>query len=275
VSHSPSYNLPVQSKIAHLATQSVRYIEAGAGKPLVLLHGFPLSAEQWLPQLARVPPGWRFVAPDLRGFGGAEPGPVPGGVTMETYATDVIELMLHLEIPSAVVVGLSMGGYVALAMARRAASRLNGLVLADTRAAADSEEGRVARDRMMAILGRDGPSGVAREMLPKLLGVTSQREQPDLTDAVRRLIESHAPAGMAAAIGAMKARPDSTQLLATLTCPITVICGAEDVITTPVESEGMQRANPSARLVIIPGAGHLSNLEHPTAFAAAMVSNTQ
>jgi pimeloyl-ACP methyl ester carboxylesterase len=261
----------MRSRIAHLSTQSVRYLEAGQGRALVLLHAFPLSAEQWLPQMAQVPPGWRFIAPDLRGFGGVDPGPVAGGITMDSYAADVLELMLHLEVPSAVVAGLSMGGYVALAVARRAPARLAGLVLADTRATADTLEGRAARDRMLAILERDGPDGVAREMLPKLTGVTSQRNQPDLHDAIRQIIVGNTPAGMAAAIRAMKERPDSSALLPTIACPTTVICGVEDVITVPTESESMHRAIPGARLALLPSAGHLANLENAEAFTAALI----
>jgi pimeloyl-ACP methyl ester carboxylesterase len=264
----------MRSSVAHLSTSSVRYLEAGSGRALVLLHAFPLSAEQWLPQLARVPPGWRFVAPDLRGFGGAEPGPVPGGITMDTYAADVIELMAHLEIPSAVIAGLSMGGYVAFAIARRAPARVAGLVLADTRAAADTADGRAARDRMLALVARDGPPGVAREMLPKLLGETTRRDQPDLIDAVQRLIEHNAPDGIAAAVRAMKDRPDSTPMLSSFTYPVTVVCGEEDVITTVSESDAMHRAIPGSRFVRIPAAGHLSNLENPAAFTAALTTNT-
>jgi len=261
----------MRSRTANLSTQSFRYLEAGQGRPLVLLHGFPLSAEQWLPQLAQVPAGWRFIAPDLRGFGGADPGLVPNGITMDSYAKDVVELMLHLDVSTAVVAGLSMGGYVALAVARRAPMRLAGLVLADTRATADTPEAREARDRMLVILERDGPDGVAREMLPKLTGVTSQRDLPDLHDAIRQIIRSNTPAGLAAAIRAMKDRPDSTALLPTLSCPTTIVCGTEDVITPPAESEGMQRMIPGARLIVLPDAGHLSNLENAEAFTAALV----
>jgi pimeloyl-ACP methyl ester carboxylesterase len=191
---------------------------------------------------------------------------------MDVYAADVLELMVHLEMPSAVVAGLSMGGYVALALARRAPERLDGLVLADTRATADSADGRAARDRMLQILDRDGPAGIAREMLPKLTGATSQRDQPDLQDAIRQIIVGHAPAGLAAAIGAMKTRPDSTPALPAIACPTTIVCGVEDAITPPAEAEAMQRAIPGARLSLLPAAGHLSNLENATAFTAALVA---
>jgi pimeloyl-ACP methyl ester carboxylesterase len=240
------------SKTARLATRSMRYLEAGSGRPLVLLHGFPLGADQWLPQLSRVPAGWRFVAPDLPGFGGSTLGAGPEGVTMDTYAADVFELMAHLDMPRAAVAGLSMGGYVALAMLRRAPARVTALVLADTRATADTPEGRAGRDAMVALLQRDGAAGVAEQMLPALLGATTKRQQPDLADAVRRLIEGHSPEGLAAAVRAMKARPDSTADLASIRCPALVLCGAEDTITPPAVCEALHRAIAGSRFAVIP-----------------------
>jgi 3-oxoadipate enol-lactonase len=268
----------VHSRVAHLSTRSVRYLEAGSGRPLVWLHAFPLSADQWLPQLSRVPPGWRFIAPDLRGFRG---GSVAydaidlAGVTMDGYAADALDLMTQLEIADATIGGLSMGGYVAFALLRRAPTRVNGLVLADTRATADTPEGRAARDRMTDLVKRDGPSGIAREMLPKLLGPTSRRDQPDLEDAVRRLIEVNTTAAIAAALEALKTRPDATPLLASITCPTLIICGEEDALTPMADSEAMHQAIPGSRLVRLAGAGHLSNLENPLGFNAALASLPQ
>jgi len=267
--------LDVHSRVAHLSTRSVRYLEAGTGRPLIWLHAFPLSADQWLPQLSRVPPGWRFIAPDLRGFRGGsqafEAFDLPG-VTMDGYAADVLELMTQLEMTDAVIGGLSMGGYVAFAIQRRAPSRVSGLVLADTRSTADTAEGRAARDRMADLVAREGAAGVAREMLPKLLGETTRRDQPDLTDAVRRLIEVNTPEAIGAAIQALKTRPDSTPLLASIACPTLIICGEEDVLTPMADSEAMHAAIAGSRLVRLPGAGHLSNLENPIGFNDAIAS---
>jgi 3-oxoadipate enol-lactonase len=263
----------VHSRVAHLSTRSVRYLEAGSGRPLVWLHAFPLSADQWLPQLSRVPPGWRFIAPDLRGFRGGsqafEAVDLPG-VTMDGYAGDVLELMTQLEIADAVIGGLSMGGYVAFALLRRAPKRVSGLVLADTRATADTVEGRAARDRLVELAVREGSSGIAREMLPKLLGATSRRDQPDLEDAVRRLILVNTPDAIVAAVQALKSRPDSTPLLASITCPTLILCGEEDALTPMIDSEAMHGAIPGSRLVRLAGAGHLSNLENPIGFNAAI-----
>jgi 3-oxoadipate enol-lactonase len=250
-------------------------MESGEGRVLVLLHAFPLSADQWLPQLHRVPKDWRFIAPDLRGFRGVGPAfedPGLAGLSIDDYADDVLALLTHLDIDRAVVCGLSMGGYVALAMWRRAPKRVAGLVLSNTRAAADSEEGRAGRDRMIALAGQEGAEGIAREMLPRLLGATTRAEQPDLEVAVRRLILVNSTEGIVAALGALKTRPDSTPLLATITCPTLVISGEEDVIIPPAEAEAMHHAIPVSALAVLPRAGHLSNLEAPSTWGQAIAT---
>jgi pimeloyl-ACP methyl ester carboxylesterase len=260
----------VTSKTAHLPRRSVRYLEAGAGQPFLLIHAFPLHAEQWLPQLARPPRNWRLIAPDLRGFG-PQGGPSSDEpMSMDSYADDLVELLAHLNVRRAVVGGLSLGGYVALALVRKIADRVAGLVLADTRASADSAEGRANRDRTLEVLRRDGVAAVVDGMLPKLLGETSHREQPDLGDAVRHLASVNSSAGVAAAIRAMRDRPDSTTSLDQITCPTLVMCGAEDALTPLSDAESMRDRVPGARLVVIPRAGHLSNLEQPAAFNASL-----
>ena len=242
----------------------MRYLEAGSGRPMLLLHAFPLSAEQWLPQLSRVPSGWRIIAPDLRGFRGTGPAfddPGVEGATMEAYASDVLALMDHLDVERAVIGGLSMGGYVAFALLGLAASRVAGLILANTRASADSPEGRVNRDRMAALVLKEGPAALAREMLPKLLGETTRREQPDLVHVIDHLIRLNAAEALAAALLAMRDRPDSTPMLPTIACPTTVITGDEDTAVPPAESEAMHRLIPQSHFVVLPKVGHLSNLE--------------
>jgi len=260
-------------KYAHLLDRTVRYHETGSGRTCILLHAFPLSADQWLPQLSRVPPGWRLVAPDVRGFRGMGEAYQDVGLdsaTMATHAADVLQLMNHLDVDRAVVGGLSMGGYITLAVARAAAGRLEGIVLADTKAGADSTEGQAARDVMIAKVLAEGVGAIADQMLPKLLGATTQQEQPDLTDAVRTIILRNSPEAVASAVRAMKTRPDSTPDLAGITCPALVICGTEDVLTPPAESAAMAEALPSAQAVFIPKAGHVSNLEAPLAFNEAL-----
>ena len=263
----------MKANVAHLAHRSLRYFESGGGRPVFLLHAFPLSADQWLPQLHRVPPGFRFVAPDLRGFrgmGAAFEDPGLASLSVDDYAQDVLALATHLDLDRFVVCGVSMGGYVAFALQRLAPSRVAGLVLSNTRAGADSADARAGRDHMMALARQEGPEGIAREMVPRLLGETTRREQPDLAEAVRRLIVVNSVDGIVTALGALKTRPDSTPGLDAIACPALVITGNEDVIIPVSEAEVMQHGIPNASLVVLPKVGHLSNLEEPGGWSRAV-----
>jgi pimeloyl-ACP methyl ester carboxylesterase len=263
----------MQTKVAHLPDGPVRYLESGSGRTIVLLHAFPLSADQYLPQLHRLPPGWRAVAPDLRGFRGATASfaaHLPEGATLDDYAADVLSLMTHLEIDRAVIAGVSMGGYIAFSIFRRAAGRVAGLLLANTRATADSAEGLAGRDRMIALAQREGAAGVAKDMVPKLLGECSRRDQPDLVEMIRRMIEANPVDALVLGLRAMKQRFDSTTLLPTIGCQTVVIGGEEDAVISRAELEAMALNIPGARTVLIPRAGHLTNLEAPAAFNEAM-----
>ena len=239
---------------------------------MLLLHAFPLSADQWLPQLTRVAPGWRAIAPDHRGFHGTGPafGMSDEPVTMETYAADALELLAHLGVERTAVAGLSMGGYVAMALARLAPQRLDALVLADTRATADTEEGRAGRDRMIDLAQRDGAAGVAREMLPKLLGETTRKEQPHIADDVRRLATANGPQAIDEAIHALMTRPDSSPALARIAVPTLVVVGEEDVLTPQTDAQFLAGGIQGSELVVVPRAGHLSNIEAPDVFSAAL-----
>jgi 3-oxoadipate enol-lactonase len=255
-------------KERHLQTRQCRmaWLEAGAGWPVVLLHAFPLNAEMWRPQLERVPEGWRFIAPDVPGFGRS--GIVPGASgTLDEYATAVGDLMDSLELDDAVIAGLSMGGYVAFAMYRQLASRFSGLVLADTRPQADTPEGRAGRVRMRELLASGGTVAVADRMLPQLL---SAGAATGVVARVRALIESADPAALDAAIAAMMDRPDSTPLLPHIGCGTLVLVGDDDAITPVADAEAMQLAIPRATLTVVPGAGHLSNLEQPETVSRAL-----
>ena len=257
-------------RTAAAAGVDVHYREIGppdAPQTVVLIHGFPLGAGMWEPQ--RVPPGWRAIAPALPGFDGA-PLPDPGSTAMDDYARPVLALLDELGVRSAVIGGVSMGGYVVFALWRLAASRCRALILADTRASADPAAGRAGRDRMIDLVRREGPSAVGEEMLPKLLGAGTHAERPEVVAAVRRLIAAQSSDGIAAALVRLRDRPDATALLPAIDAPALVIVGEEDTLTPPGDSEQLCAALPHASLVRIPGAGHLSNLEDPDAFNAAL-----
>ncbi len=241
------------------------WLEAGAGWPVILLHGFPFNGDMWRPQLENVPDGWRLIVPDLRGFG-QTPLP-PGRVTIDDYAADVCALMDCLQIDDAVIGGLSMGGYVTFAMYRQAPTRFTGMVLADTRSAPDSPQAREGRVALRKVVAEYGAAGVASQMLPKMF---SSAVDAPLVDRARDLIESASPAALDAAIGALMDRPDSTPDLARISCATLVVAGEEDAIVPVAEAEAMQRVLRRSTLTIIPGAGHVSNLERPDDFSRAL-----
>jgi 3-oxoadipate enol-lactonase len=249
-----------------IAGRRLAWREAGAGAPLVLLHAFPLSSEMWTPQLDAPPPGWRCITPDLRGLGAAMGS---RALSVDDHADDVLALMRHLGLERAVIGGLSMGGYVAFALYRRAAQRFRGLVLADTRADADTEQARANRVAMQQTARERGPAAVAETMVPKLLGPTA-RATDELPAHVRTIILGNRADGIIDAVEALKTRPDSTPTLAAITCPTLVIVGADDELTPVAMSESMHRAIAGSTLTIVPAAGHLSSLEQPAAFNAAL-----
>jgi 3-oxoadipate enol-lactonase len=252
------------------AVGRVRYLEAqptGSSRrrdALVLLHAFPLNARMWEPQLALAEQGWRVIAPQFRGFDRGDQDPPASSI--DDYAGDVIDLLDGLHIHEAVIAGLSMGGYVALALFRHAPRYFQGLVLADTRAEADPPAAAGGRERMIALAREQGPSAVADDMIPKLLGETTRAANPGIAAHVRSLVLASSSAAIAGALTALMTRPDSTSLLNSIHCPTLVIVGAEDTITPKPFSEALQAGIAGARLEVIPRAGHLSSLEQPAIF---------
>lgn len=251
------------------------YLESGfeqaPGRTLVLLHGFPLNADMWEPQRRALPSGWRLIAPHFRGFGDSAsiPDTTPEEQqSMDDYAADVDALLEMRRVDGAVIGGLSMGGYAAFALLRRAPGRFRGLILADTRPQPDADDARTGRMKMIELTRRDGPRAIVEDMLPRLIGPGNRR--PDLEHRVRSMAEANTTAGLSGALVRMMRRPDSTSLLGTIACPTLVIVGSDDVLTPPQVAREMQRQIPKAGLAIIEGAGHLPNLEQPEAFNAAV-----
>lgn len=234
---------------------------------VVFVHAFPLDRRMWEAQArAAESLGWTAVTPDLPGFGGRP----PAGPDLAGWAREVLAECDRRGIGRAVFAGLSMGGYVVFRVAALAPERVAGLVLADTRAAADAPAARERRTALAARVRAEGVAFLAEEVLPSLLGETSRRERPDLVADVRHRILAANPEGVARALLAMRDRPDSTPLLSALRVPALVLAGAEDTLTPPDESRSLAASLPDARFRGIPAAGHLSNLENPEAFNAVL-----
>ncbi|MGE5126196.1 MAG: alpha/beta fold hydrolase [Betaproteobacteria bacterium] len=241
----------------------IEYDVLGEGPSVLLLHAFPLGRFMWDPQWETLAQGRRLLRFDVRGFGGSDPA--DGPLTMERIADDAAALLDLLGIERAVVGGCSMGGYAAFAFVRRHPQRLAGLVLQDTKAGADSDEARRGRLALGRRVLDEGARAAADAFLPKLLGETTQREQPQLVSRLRARILALRPEAIAAALHGLAARPDSRATLATIRVPTLVLVGEEDVLTPPEEAEAIAREVPGARLALVPGAGHLANLENPRA----------
>jgi len=239
--------------------------DAGRGAPLVLLHGFPHDRALWAPQRSALARRARVIAPDLRGFGASAALGTPP-VTVDGHADDVAALLDLLDIEQAVIGGLSMGGYIAFAFWRRHRRRVSALLLADTRAGADSDEGKAKRRALIDAARAEGARAVADAMMPGMIGKSTRAKRPEVEREMRAMCERAPVPGIVAALEAMIARPDSTPTLATIDVPVQIIVGAEDALTPPKDSEAMHAAIPESRLEILPRAGHASNFERPAAF---------
>ncbi|MFO7894517.1 MAG: alpha/beta fold hydrolase [Longimicrobiales bacterium] len=261
--------------------------ENATGGSVFFIHGFPFDGSMWEPQLAALPAGWRGLAPDLRGFGRSPidgDGCTPSGkrmgagiarpdepvLSMTCLADDMAALIEREADGPAVVCGLSMGGYVAFELVRRRPELVRGLILADTRATADDDEGRENRMRVAQTVRAVGARPVAQAMIPDLLTERTREEKPEVVEKVRSMILGTPAETLVAALAGMAARHDRTADLATLPARTLVVVGEHDAITPPDTARAMTNAIPEAELVVIPDAGHLSNLENPAAFNAAL-----
>ena len=245
------------------------YTDTGAGRPIVLIHGYPFNRSLWADQIPALSNGHRIVAPDLRGFGESDASPDTS--TMNRLASDVASLMDHLQIPRATIGGLSMGGYVALAFYKQFPSRVRALILADTRGQADTEEAKQTRAQQAEKALSEGMAGIADAMLPKLLTPETVSKHPEVVKRVRDMMLKTKPEGAAAALRGMAEREDQTALLPKISVPTLILVGAEDAITPVADSEKMHQAIPSSSLVVLDHAGHVSNLERTQEFNDALL----
>lgn len=236
----------------------------GEGIPLVLVHGFPLDSRMWLPQKEFLQGRRPVLLPDLPGFG-RSPDPARSA-SIDGYASALKGELDRRDIGNVVLAGFSMGGYTALAFAEHYPERLAALVLANTRAAADSEEGRAARTQAMERVREADPVALAEETPAKLLCKRSLHERPELVRWVDHIVRTQRTSGVVGGLEAMRDRPDRTALLPHIKCPVLVVGGEMDPIVPAEEVREMAAAVPGGRLKFIAGSGHLSNLEQPEAF---------
>ena len=243
--------------------------DQGAGPPVVLVHGFPMDHSIWSQQVKSLTAHYRIVTPDLRGFGRSSV--TPEKVTVAQWADDLTDMLDALNITERIVLGgLSMGGYVAFRFFQAHRSRLAGLILCDTKAAADTPQAAAGRLETAQRLEREGVQFLADMMLPRLLAPTTLARKPEVVDRLRQIVLAGDRMGYAATSRGLAERPDFTPLLRQIDCPTLLVVGRQDAISTVAEMNAMARAIPAARIVEIDGAGHITPMEAPQAVTAAM-----
>ena len=248
----------------------VNYTDTGGeGTPVVLLHAFPFNAEMWTPQIESLGDKFRFVAPDLKGFGDSDAPETEADYSMDGYADELKAFVEDIGLDRFVLAGLSMGGYIALAYMRKYADTVTGLVLSDTRAEADPPEGIEKRTNQQKQVSNEGTGGLIEGLTGALLSEDTRSNKPDVVKSVQAAMENP-PAGFIGALEAMKNRIDSTESLAKINVPTLVIVGQNDGITPPDAARKLHEHIGGSRLVVIPDAGHISNMESPEAFNGAL-----
>jgi 3-oxoadipate enol-lactonase len=254
---------------------TIAYSDSGGSNPVALLvHGFALDHRMWDPQMSSLLGSFRVVVPDLRGFGESEPGP-PGPLTMSQHADDLAALLDHLQIIGPVLyIGLSMGGYTAFEFWRRYPQRVRAMVLADTKASHDDAVRREYREVMARRAEELGTSAPALEMMwPQLCSPTRDLDSA-VPQRLRAMMEEQSARAIADGQRGMASRQDSVPLLSSMDVPVLVIVGEDDLLTPPDESRSMARQLPNARLHVIAGAGHMSNMEALDEFNRALLEWT-
>ena len=232
---------------------------------LLCIHGFPLDGSFWQPQVQGLAGAAHVTAPDLRGFG-ADRRPVPEVMTMEAFAEDLMESLDRAGIERAVLCGLSMGGYVAMAFTERWPERVQGLILCNTRSTADNDAGKAAREQTALDALSKGAGVIARAMVPKVLSQRTRSQHPAEAQRIEEIMARQRPESIAAASRGMALRPDRTGLLRRIKVPALIVTGSEDNLMPLETSEAMNGARAGSELVVIPGAAHLSCSESPVEF---------
>ena len=242
----------------------INFLDQGDGHPVLLIHAFPLNHTMWQPQAAHLSQRFRVIAPDVCGFGESLPA---APWTIMQMCEDLKEFVDVLELENYVIAGLSMGGYIAIPFTFWFPDKVRQLVLADTRARADTDAEKQARTEMMAELARQGNRTLPKLMLPRLLRPDPSAEAVEF---VTSIITENDPSAAMYALMAMRDRPDSTMALERINCPALVLAGELDSVTRVEECSAMAETIPNAMFVQIPRAGHLSSVENPKAFNQAL-----
>ena len=245
---------------------TLAYEDRGSGPAVVLIHGHPFDRSLWRPQLDSLSASWRIVAPDLRGFG--ESPVMPGTVSMREFADDVWELLDELGIATVAVVGLSMGGLIAMEMSIGQPQRVwaLGLVATTVQPVAEGE-----RERRLVLADRVEAEGMG-VMLEYMSPQFGPDPDPRVVEEIAAMIGRNSPEGAAAALRGRAGRPDYRPGLRELAIPTFVCAGTHDVWSTPAVTQEIVDCLREPRTVTLENVGHLPNLEDHKNFNAELSS---
>ena len=249
----------------------IHYVENGefGAPPVVFIHGFPFSHAMWARQLEAVGRTHRAIAYDLRGHGASDVG--DGQYTVEGHVDDLLLLLDHLGLARVTLIGLSMGGYIALRAVERAPARFGALVLCDTRSEADGNEAKLKRAAGAVAVKRDGAAAFAEGFVKAVFAPGTFKTRPEAVAAIRLIIENTAPLAIAGTLIALAGRTDTTASLAAIKVPTLVLCGEHDAVTPPDAARSLHEKIAGSELHLVPEAGHLANLENPDFFDAKLL----
>lgn len=236
------------------------YLEKGTGKPLVLVHGFPLDSRIWQQQIDALSNQYRVIAPDLRGFGQSGPA---SAMSIDSLAEDLHRLLESIGALPCALAGLSMGGYIAFAFHRKFPRAVQALILVDTRAQADTTEAKAGRNKMIELVREKGSKAIAEQMMPKMFTARTIQGDTLRTQELRQIMESCPPRTIEQALAALRDRDDFSCNMPSIAEPTLIIVGEQDAITPPAMAQAMHENIPRSQLVTIPGAGHVSSMEKP------------
>jgi len=232
--------------------------------PVLFLHGFPFSHEMWKPQLEVVGQKYRAIAYDIRGHGLSYVG--EGQYTIEGHVDDLIAVLDTLKISKAVIVGLSMGGYITLRALERNPERFRATVLCDTRSEADSNEAKLKRFAAIAAVNKFGSEKFADDFVKVVFASESFKTKPEVTESIRKTIQETPELSIVGTLLALASRTDTTPSLSNIKVPTLILVGEHDVTTPPAAAQAMNERIPGSELHIVPQAAHMSNLENPDTF---------
>jgi len=239
------------------------------GIPIIFIHGFPFDSTTWQEQVNILPSRFRAITYDVRGHGQSERGPLP--YSLEFFVDDLFALIEKLELGKPILCGLSMGGYIALRAFERRPDLFKGLILCDTRSEADTNQAKINRANAIKTVQAQGSKKYAEDSIKNLFWEDNIKANIPAVNVIKETIIKTSPDALCATLMALAARTDTTEALTDIKIPVLIIVGEHDKLTPPIAAEALHENIQGSELVVIKNAGHLSNLENPGEFNAALL----